>query len=124
MTVELFDGSGAGLAARTHTLLQDKGFTVAADQKLSTRATTVIRYNPADDTAPAQVTQVLGDVQAAPDRDVAAGHVRVLLGKDFRSSAAGPGGAPSSTTATPSGTPAPPTSTAPPITAGDIPCVN
>ncbi|WP_086844802.1 LCP family protein [Amycolatopsis kentuckyensis] len=124
VTVELFDGSGSpSLAAQTHTTLQGKGFTLAADQRLSTRNSTVVRYHPGDDAALALVKQALGTaVQAEPDRDVPAGHVRVLLGKDMRNSAAGAGGAPTSSAAKPpvvSSTPA-----APPITAGDVPCVN
>ncbi|MEV4148228.1 LCP family protein [Amycolatopsis sp. NPDC049691] len=128
VTVELFDGSGsASLAGQTHTLLQNKGFTLAADQKLSTRNTTVVRYNPADTAALDLVKQALGTtVQAEPDRDVTAGHVRVLLGKDFRSSAAGAGGAPTSSSApkAPPSTAASSAPTTPPITAGDVPCVN
>jgi hypothetical protein len=105
--------------------LQDKGFTLAADQRLSTRNTTVVRYNPADAPALDLVKQALGTtVQAEPDRDVTAGHVRVLLGKDFRSSAAGPGGAPTSTASKPASPPASTAPAAPPITAGDVPCVN
>ncbi|EOD63786.1 LCP family protein [Amycolatopsis vancoresmycina] len=127
VTVELFDGSGSPtVAGQTHSMLQGKGFTLGADQRLSTRNTTVVRYNPADDTALGLVKQALGTtVQAEPDRDVPAGHVRVLLGKDFRNSAAAPGGAPTSsvpsrpTVPTAASTPA-----APPITAGDVPCVN
>jgi hypothetical protein len=128
VTVELFDGSGsASLAGQTHTLLQNKGFTLAADQKLSTRNTTVVRYNPADTAALDLVKQALGTtVQAEPDRDVTAGHVRVLLGKDFRSSAAGAGGAPTSSSVpkAPPSTAATSAPTTPPITAGDVPCVN
>ncbi|MGW4524162.1 LCP family protein [Amycolatopsis sp. NPDC004378] len=129
VTVELFDGSGSpSLAGQTHATLQGKGFKLAADQKLSTRTTTVVRYNPADETALELVKQALGTtVQAEPDRDVTAGHVRVLLGKDFRSSAAGSGGAPSTSAAKPPATPtatASATPAAPPITAGDVPCVN
>lgn len=127
VTIELFDGSGSpSLAGQTHTLLQGKGFTLAADQKLSTRNTTVVRYNPADSAALELVKQALGTtVQAEPDRDVTAGHVRVLLGKDFRSSAAGAGGAPtSSAPKAPPSTAASSAPAAPPITAGDVPCVN
>ncbi|MEV7046512.1 LCP family protein [Amycolatopsis sp. NPDC051061] len=126
VTVELFDGSGAaGLAGQTHTMLQGKGFTVAADQKLSIRNTTVVRYNPADSAALELVKQALGtSAQTEPDRDVTAGHVRVLLGKDFRSSAAGPGGAPATSAPKTPSTPVSVTPAAPPITAGDVPCVN
>ncbi|MGW4064519.1 LCP family protein [Amycolatopsis sp. NPDC004747] len=127
VTVELFDGSGSpSLAGQTHATLQGRGFTLAADQRLSARNTTVVRYNPADDTAVGLVKQVLGTgLPAEPDRDVPAGHVRVLLGKDFRNSAAGPGGAPTSTAAKPPATTSVvSTPAAPPITAGDVPCVN
>ena len=128
VTVELFDGTGtAGLATQTHTLLQNKGFKLGADQKLSVRNSTVIRYNPADEAALALVKQALGaELEAEPDRDVAAGHVRVLLGKDFRD-AAGSAGAPASSSAKPTSgktSVPPPTPTAPPITAGGVPCVN
>ena len=128
VTVELFDGTGAaGLATQTHTLLQNKGFKLGADQKLSVRNSTVIRYNPADEAALALAKQALGaDLEAEPDRDVAAGHVRVLLGKDFRD-AAGSAGAPASTSTKPTSgktSVPPPTPTAPPITAGGVPCVN
>ncbi|MEU0534401.1 LCP family protein [Amycolatopsis tolypomycina] len=126
VTVELYDGSGSpALAGQLHAMLQGKGFTLAADQKLSTRNTTVVRYNPADDAAPALVKQALGiGAQAEPDRDVPAGHVRVLLGKDLRNSAAGAGGAPTSSPAKPAATSAPATPAAPPINAGGVPCVN
>ena len=121
VTVELFDGTGsAGTAAQAHTLLQDKGFTVAGDTKLSNRNATVIRYNPADDTALAAVQSVLGaGIEADPDRDVTSGHIRVLLGKDFKAAGVTP-------TSTPVGKipAATPTPTGPPITAGGIPCVN
>ncbi|MEA5365836.1 LCP family protein [Amycolatopsis sp., V23-08] len=132
VTVDLFDGTGTpALATQTHTLLQGKGFTLPADQKLSTRATTVVRYNPADETALGLVKQVLGtSLQAEPDKDVAAGHVRVLLGKDFKAPADGPSTPQSTSLSTPSKPPVqtstPPSSApaAPPITAGDVPCVN
>ncbi|MGW4483579.1 LCP family protein [Amycolatopsis sp. NPDC004368] len=123
VTVELFDGSGAELATQTRTLLQGKGFKLAGDAKLSTRASTVLRYNPADEAAPALVRQALGgDLTAEPDADVTAGHVRVLLGKDRSSAGAGSGSTPTGTTPTRSSTP--PVPPAPPITAGGVPCVN
>ncbi|KDN22522.1 LCP family protein, partial [Amycolatopsis rifamycinica] len=107
VTVELFDGSGSpSLAGQTRAMLQGKGFTLAADQRLSTRNTTVLRYHPGDEAALALVKQALGTgAQAEPDRDVPAGHVRALLGKDLRNSAAGPGGAPTSTAVKPPAAP-------------------
>ncbi|ANN20503.1 LytTR family transcriptional regulator [Amycolatopsis orientalis] len=125
VTVELFDGSGSPtVATETRNLLQGKGFKLAADTKLSTRNSTVIRYAPGDDDALALIKQVFGTaVQAEADRDVAPGKVRVLLGKDFKGTATAP-----STTSTPS-KPAQPPSSAPaptttPIVAGNVPCVN
>ncbi|MGV9295932.1 LCP family protein [Amycolatopsis sp. NPDC003676] len=132
VTVELFDGSGSSAADQVQGLLQGKGFQLGTSTKLSTRATTVLRYHPSDEAAVDLVRQTLGtNAQAEPDADVAAGHVRVILGKDARD----PAGAPASTSSappaappssTPSGPPssAPSNSPAPLITAGDVPCVN
>ncbi|MGW7534628.1 LCP family protein [Amycolatopsis sp. NPDC054798] len=132
ITVELFDGSGSGAADQLRSLLQGKGFQLGTSTKLSNRATTVLRYHPSDEAAADLVRQALGNsAQAEPDADVAAGHVRVILGKDARNAASA-----SSTTssAPPAAPPAsspsgPPTasssnSPAPLITAGDVPCVN
>ncbi|WP_020662534.1 LCP family protein [Amycolatopsis benzoatilytica] len=130
VTVELFDGSGSSAADQVETLLQGKGFQPGARTRLSTRATTVLRYHPADEAAADLVRQALGSTaQAEPDADVAAGHVRVLLGKDAGELGGATSTPPASTSAAP---PTPPTSSpapsnssaAPPITAGDVPCVN
>lgn len=134
VTVEIFDGSGSGtLASETRNLLQGKGFKLAADAKLSTRNSTVIRYAPGDEDALALIRQVFGTkVLAEPDRDVAPGRVRVLLGKDFKGASAAPGGA-TTVPPTPSSPAKPPqqSSSAPagaptsaPIVAGGVPCVN
>ncbi|MFD9891223.1 LCP family protein [Amycolatopsis sp. NPDC059027] len=132
VTVELFDGSGSSaVGPQTHTLLQNKGFRLSDDTKLSARNSTVIRYNPADDTGLSLVRQALGSsVQAEPDADVATGHVRVLLGRDFHGAAA-PGGASSTPSPSSKPTPAssassapPPSSSQPPITAGGVACIN
>ncbi|GAA1035495.1 MULTISPECIES: LCP family protein [Amycolatopsis] len=136
ITVELFDGSGSDAADQMRGLLQGKGFQLGTSTKLSTRAATVLRYHPSDEAAADLVRQALGaNAQAEPDADVAAGHVRVILGKDARDTA----GAPATTSSTlpsappaappsssPSGPPSsgPSNSPAPLITAGDVPCVN
>lgn len=123
--MELFDGTGAGTATQAHTLLQGKGFKLAGDTKLSTRSTSVIRYNPADESALALVREALGtEVEAEPDADVTAGHVRVLLGKDLRGKLTPDASSGPSTSTAPKTPVAPVTPTAPPITAGGVPCVN
>ncbi|HWD04274.1 MAG TPA: LCP family protein [Amycolatopsis sp.] len=123
VTVELFDGSGSDgsdAAVKLHTSLLGKGFKLTADTKLATRPATVLRYNPADEAALALVRQALGGVvQAEPDTDVAAGHVRVLLGQDRA------GSVPATTTpSTPVSKAVAPPAPTPPITAGGVPCVN
>ncbi|MFE6614080.1 LCP family protein [Amycolatopsis sp. NPDC057786] len=130
VTVELFDGTGSPTAAiETRNLLQGKGFKLAADTKLSTRNSTVIRHAPGDDDALALIKQVFGTaVQAEADRDVAPGKVRVLLGKDFKGASTGAATPPAATSA-PSKPPQPPSSapaapTTKPIVAGNVPCVN
>ncbi|MBB4686139.1 LCP family protein [Amycolatopsis jiangsuensis] len=129
VTVELFDGSGGDAATRTRSLLQDKGFQLSGDTELSTRSSTVLRYHPSDEAAADLVRQALGgDPQAEPDADVSPGHVRVLLGKDARGGFSGgssPAGSPvtSAPLASPSSATAV-TPAAPPITAGEVPCVN
>ncbi|KZB82315.1 LCP family protein [Amycolatopsis regifaucium] len=129
VTVELFDGSGSpSLASDTRNLLQGKGFKLAADTKLSTRNSTVIRYAPGDEKALDLIKQVFGTtLLAEADRDVAPGKVRVLLGKDFKGAPAGATTAPPKSSAAskpaqpPSSAPAPTTT---PIVAGNVPCVN
>jgi hypothetical protein len=85
----------------------------------------VIRYNPADESALALVRQALGtEVEAEPDSDVTAGHVRVLLGKDLRGKLTPDSSLSPSTSTAPKTPVAPVTPPAPPITAGGVPCVN
>lgn len=132
VTVELFDGSGSAAAEQLRGLLQGKGFQLGTSTKLSTRATTVLRYHLSDEVAAELVRQALGGTaQAEPDADVAAGHVRVILGKDARDTAAASATTSSAPPAAPPASPpsappssAPSTSPAPLITAGDVPCVN
>ncbi|GAB3709488.1 LCP family protein [Amycolatopsis oliviviridis] len=134
VTVELFDGSGSPtMATETRNLLQGKGFKLAADTKLSTRNSTVIRHAPGDEAALALIKQVFGTaVQTEADRDVAPGKVRILLGKDFKGASTNQGGVATTSAPKPppaskpvqpsSSAPAAPTTT--PIVAGDVPCVN
>ncbi|GAA1987880.1 LCP family protein [Amycolatopsis minnesotensis] len=148
VTVDLFDGTGSsatGSGART--LFVNKGFRDGGITHTAGRTSTLVRYHPGDESAVTAIKQVLGTaVQTEPDRDVATGHVRVLLGKDYRPQPASGSSAPATTTATPpsspsssssssssspSGSPSgsPSSSPAPPsaenkITAGGVPCVN
>jgi LCP family protein required for cell wall assembly len=132
VTVDFFDGTGnttTGPQART--ALQDKGFKIGGDTKLATRSSTVFRYAPGDEAALALVKQALGDTIAAElDKDVAVGHVRVLLGKDFKGAPTGAGSESPSKSNPPAATTTPvvPPSGAVPgdnaITAGGVPCVN
>ncbi|MDT8909470.1 LCP family protein [Amycolatopsis sp. PS_44_ISF1] len=127
VTVELFDGSGAGVAAQARTLLSGRGFKLANDTKLATRAGSVIRYNPADESALVLLRQGLGtEVEAEPDSDVAAGHVRLLLGRDLRSklTPGSPAGSTPATSAAPKTPVTPAAPPAPPITGGGVPCVD
>lgn len=140
VTVDLFDGTGsAATGAAARTLFVNKGFRDGGITHVSARASTLVRYHPGDEAAVTAVKQVLGtSVQAEPDRDVAAGHLRVLLGKDYRPQSASSSTAPpTSTASSPPSSPSSPSSqsspsssgAAPPsaehkITAGGVPCVN
>jgi hypothetical protein len=122
VTIDLFDGSGtAAIGSQAHDLLQGKGFKIGGDTKLATRTGTVLRYAPGDEAGLALVQQALGrTIPAEQDKDIAKGHVRVLLGKDFTSAPA------TSTSSTPL-VPAPPSGAQPAdkaITAAGVPCVN
>jgi LCP family protein required for cell wall assembly len=134
VTIDLFNGAGSStVGAQARELLRSKGFGIGGDTKLVTRSSTLIRYAPGDETALALVKQTLGgSIQAEPDSDVAKGHIRVLLGKDYPVPAASTssgsaasmsaGSAASGSTAT--NPTAEPHSADQPITAGGVPCVN
>jgi LCP family protein required for cell wall assembly len=132
VTVDFFDGTGnTTMGPQTRTALQGKGFKIGGDTKLATRSSTVFRYAPGDEAGLALVKQSLGDkFLAEQDKDVAKGHVRVLLGKDFQGvpTAAGGQSPPMSNPPTATTTPAVTPSGAVPddkaITAGGVPCVN
>ncbi|WP_370946752.1 LCP family protein [Amycolatopsis sp. cg5] len=131
VTVDLFDGTGSGLGDATRQALSEKGFLLGENTKLAARNTTVVRYAPGDEASVELVKQVLGEsVELEPDRDVAKGHARVLLGKDFKGVTTPTSTPPTSSSAPkPSATPtssasASPTPEQKPITAGGVPCVN
>nr|WP_246257329.1 LCP family protein [Amycolatopsis anabasis] len=138
-TVELFNGTGdATLGADTRKLLQAKGFRDGGSTQLTPRATTLVRYAPGEESGAAAIKQALGDrIQVEPDRDVARGHLRVLLGRDYHGAATRPDQPVAQSSAHPPVPSSPPSSTpssssassssappARPITAGGVPCVN
>ncbi|AXB49056.1 LCP family protein [Amycolatopsis albispora] len=135
ITADVFNASGnATTANQLKELLRAKGFQEGASTQLDGRSTTVVRFAPGEQDAADAIKQAMGDrVQTEPDADVPAGHVRVLLGRDYKVDANGAAGAgQSSTTPPPPSEPeepaAPPAETPPagppPITAGGVPCVN
>jgi LCP family protein required for cell wall assembly len=124
VTIDLFNGAGSStVGAQARELLRSRGFGIGGDTKLATRSSTLIRYAPGDETALALVKQTLGgSTQAEPDSDVAKGHIRILLGKDYPVPAASTSlnsAASGSTATNPTSAPADG-----PITAGGVPCVN
>ncbi|WP_020668101.1 LCP family protein [Amycolatopsis nigrescens] len=129
VTVELFNATGdSRIGNNTLQLLQGKGFKVGGPAQLATRSSSVVRHAPGEEAGAAALVQALGGkVQTEPDADVAAGHLRVLLGKDFHGTPSQvnqqvPRSSSSTTTPPSSSTPAEPP--AKPITAGGVPCVN
>ncbi|UJW36420.1 LCP family protein [Saccharothrix sp. AJ9571] len=132
-TVDVFNASGnANTATQVKDLLRGKGFLEGASTQLDGRPTTVVRYAPGNEAAAEAVAQAMGSkVQAEPDADVPAGHVRVLLGRDYKVDANGAAGAGQSSAppVEPVEPPADPSAGAPPagpppITAGGVPCIN
>ncbi|WP_374195052.1 LCP family protein [Amycolatopsis sp. 195334CR] len=137
VTVDVFNASGnASTATQLKELLRSKGFRDGASTQLDGRATTVVRFAPGEQEAADAIKQAMGDkVQTEPDADVPAGHVRVLLGRDYKVDANGAAGAGQSSAPSQPSQPSQPEEPAappadappagpPPITAGGVPCVN
>lgn len=129
LVVDVLDGSNTGgLAASVSKVLVDRGYRLGGTGSTPVRGTSVIRHAP-DETFAAELIAVElgGDFTAEEDGTLAPGHVRVLLGTDYRApsdSFAGARLAPTltSTTSSPSGTTS---GTAPTkINAGGVTCVN
>jgi hypothetical protein len=95
---------------------------VASTQQPAVQAT-VVQYSSATSLAAANaVAQLLGGAMVARSSVVPAGHVRVVLGRDYNPPAGLAPTTPTTTTSVP--LPAPNTLTAPPpLSGGSIPCV-
>jgi LCP family protein required for cell wall assembly len=140
-TLEMFNATGnVALGQDTQKQLQGKGFRDGGITLAAPRQSTLVRYAPGDEAAVNAIKQALGErVQTEPDTDIARGHLRVLLGKDFHGlppvpqsgvqpAAPPPSSSTSSTSASPSVSPSssamPSAPSDQPITAGGVPCVN
>jgi LCP family protein required for cell wall assembly len=124
VTVDVRNASGAGgLAGRVLDELAARGFTRGEAANAAMRTSSLVRHAPGDQDAGRRVAEALGGLPVEPDSNLAAGHVRVFLGEDYR----GPGvqqlsggplvrldGAPHAQQPNPE----------PPITAGNVPCVD
>jgi LCP family protein required for cell wall assembly len=130
-TVDVENASGrTGLAASVQSVLDDHDMVPGTLGNAATTTRSIIRADTATAAAAAQVAQLLGGLTVVQDDAVTAGHVKVVLGRDYR----GPrsGGSPASastatsTETTPGGTEGTDRAAtdAPPITAGGLPCVN
>jgi LCP family protein required for cell wall assembly len=134
-TVDVENASGqGGIAGTVLHALAGRGFTAGASTTATERVSTSHVYYGTGGTAAAQaVATALGGLPVAADHEVAAGHVKVVLGKSFSlpSSLAGSGSgstisAPPTVTPPPSSPNAPEGSDANPMSAlqgGQVPCV-
>jgi LCP family protein required for cell wall assembly len=130
LIADVSNASGhTGLAAAVQSLLDDGGVAPGALGNAPTAARSVIRAAPADQARAQQIAELLGGIPVQPDATVPAGHVQVLLGRDYHGPAtagstqqAGGGSAPAP--AAGDDAPGAPPAQDPPITAGGVPCIN
>jgi LCP family protein required for cell wall assembly len=118
-----------GLAAGVQDLLDDHGVVPGAVGNVPRAARSVIRASAANQTDAQQIAQLLGGLPVQRDDTVPAGHVQVLLGRDYDGpdSTGTTTGTAGGSTATPApGDDARGASPAddPPITAAGVPCIN
>jgi anionic cell wall polymer biosynthesis LytR-Cps2A-Psr (LCP) family protein len=128
--VDVYNASGqAHVAATLSDALTTKGFTKGTTGTDSSRSTSVIEYGSGASSTATAVSSALGGIKTESSSVISAGHVRVIIGRDFSMPAGlGSGGAPS---APPPSQPAPsnngnndadndPMSS---ISGGGVPCV-
>lgn len=119
-TVDVDDYSGRhGQVAEVADALEKQGFPIGATSTGSRRRTSEVAYGRGANGDAQKVAQALGGLTTAADTAVPAGHVKVILGRDFTLPAASAGSAPA-----PAGPP--PGPQGPPVDAGGdgVPCVN
>ncbi|RTL70068.1 MAG: LytR family transcriptional regulator [Pseudonocardiaceae bacterium] len=113
-TVEVENGtSRIGLGAAVTRALALSGTTVGPAGTTVATTRSIVKAGPGTETVAAQVASDLGGLPHVDDDALPAGHIEVVLGRDYT----GPTGA---TTPPPAPTSAP----APPLTADGVPCVN
>jgi LCP family protein required for cell wall assembly len=85
VTVDVYNANGTtGLAGKVLTTLAAQGFTTGQAFTATNRNTTVINYGFGEEAAARSVASVLGGgIRVVADSTMAAGHVRVYLGKDY-----------------------------------------
>ena len=126
ITVDVRNASGvAGLASRVLDELATKGFAAGDTANATARTTSVVRYASGDEALAERVGEALGGLSTEQDTELTTGRVRVLLGEDY----AGPGAKrfASGPLVHLDGAPRPLLQQAgsePPITGGDIRCVD
>jgi len=128
LVVDVLDGSNTGgLVAAVSQTLVDGGYRLGGTGSTPARDTSVIRHAPDESFAAELVAVELGgDFAVEEDGTLAPGHVRVLLGTDYRAPSDSFAGARLAAPGPPSGPTPGPTSGAAPtkINAGGVTCVN
>jgi hypothetical protein len=92
-TADVVNGAGTPkLASNVLDFLVGQGFGKGDTQKGAPSSKSTVYYANGEQTAGKKVADVLGGLHTAEDAEVTAGHVRVLLGKDYAGPAAPPRG--------------------------------
>ena len=135
LIADVSNASGrTGLAAAVQGVLDDGGVVPGALGNAPTASRSVVRAAAADRARAQQVADLLGGIPVQADATVPAGHVQVLLGRDYSGPDTGgstPQARAGSTAGGSTAVPAPgddapgaPPAGDPPITAGGVPCVD
>ena len=123
VTVDVLNASSVtGLAAGVSGLLAGKGFALGSVGNAEGTQTSAVRHAPSDEGAAEPVAAALGGLPLAVDGTLAPGTARVYLGEDYE----GPGGETTAAAPVAAGITAPQQAppAPPPITAGEVPCVD